>query len=95
MAKRTKSAVTLNSLDAKLNRVIDRMDDLATKDDIRALDKRITTLEETTRKLVDSVEKLVKLVTDLQMEYAAIKMQLTRYDRWFKQIAEKTGIDLK
>lgn len=81
-----------DELNSKLDRVIDAM---ATKDDIQRLDGRIEKLESSVNELTQSIERLVKLITDLQTEYAAIKMQMDRYDRWFKEIADKVGIQLK
>ena len=52
MAKHAKPS--LNTLDAKLDHVIDAM---ATKDDIRDLGERVSTLEETVQTLVKSIYK--------------------------------------
>jgi len=81
-----------DELNAKLDRVIDAM---ATKEEVQNLQNEVGGLREEVRKLTTAVENLVKLVTALQTEYAAIKMQMLRYDRWFKEIAEKVGIQLK
>lgn len=41
------------------------------------------------------VKKKKATKDDLLLEYAAIKTQLARHERWFKELAGKTGIELK
>jgi hypothetical protein len=36
-----------------------------------------------------------KAIDDLKMEYAAVKLQLDRHDRWIRELAEKVGVELK
>jgi iron uptake system EfeUOB component EfeO/EfeM len=85
----------INELDEKVNRVINVMvtvDEFETfKSEVRS---DIADLKETINHLAASMDKLLKVLTDLQVEYAAIKIQMTRYDRWFKELAEKVGLEL-
>lgn len=85
-----------DELNSKLDRVIDAM---VTKDEFEAfrmeVRTEITDLKESVHNLTTAIDKLVKAFSDLQLEYASIKMQMTRYDRWFKEIAEKVGIELR
>lgn len=52
-------------------------------------------LREMVQVLVVSVDKLVKAVSDLKTEYAAITNQVGRHEKWFQQIAEKLGMKLE
>jgi CRISPR/Cas system CMR-associated protein Cmr5 small subunit len=85
-----------DELNAKLDRVIDAM---VTKGEFEEFRSEVLSdtadLKETINHLATSMDKLLKVLTDLQVEYAAIKMQMTRYDRWFKELAEKVGLELK
>jgi len=67
---------------------------LASKEDINEVKKDIRDLKEITRSLLNSVDKLVKAVRDLNTEYAAIINQINRHEKWFQQIAEKIGLKL-
>lgn len=53
----------------------------ATKDDVKELRQDIDGLREMVQSLVISVDKLVKAVSDLKMEYAAVSHQLTRHEK--------------
>lgn len=52
-------------------------------------------LRESIQALTVSVDKLVKAVSDLKTEYAAITNQVNRHEKWFQQIAEKLGMKLE
>lgn len=67
---------------------------LATKDDVQRIEERLTDVEKSLRSLSVSVEKFVKIVSDLKEEHAAISVQLTRHERWIKELAKKSGISL-
>jgi len=67
----------------------------ATKEDIRDLKQDIAGLREAVQALTISVDKLVKAVEDLRLEYTAIIAQINRHEKWIKQIAEKLGIKLE
>lgn len=87
-----KSLVTLESLDAKLDRVIDAM---VTRQEFDTLTNRVQAIEQTLHQVLLSIDKLAKSVDDLLLEYASIKVQLDRHERWFKEIAKKTGVELR
>lgn len=100
-AARKKSArrsgeVTLASLEAKLDSVIDAM---ATRQEFQTykaeVNERLDRIEKNIERLVTAIDALSKKVEALTVEYHVINRQMDRYDRWFKEIAEKTGIELK
>jgi len=68
---------------------------LATKEDVRELKTEVSELSGTMRELATSVEKLAGVVDDLHQEYAAIKTQLDRHERWIKELAKKSGTHLE
>ncbi len=68
---------------------------LATRDDISRIEERLSHLEKSLHTLSVSVDRFVKVVTDLQQEHAAINMQLTRHEEWIKEIARKAGVSLR
>lgn len=65
------------------------------KEDFHRVEERLTNVESSLRSLTVSVEKFVKVAADLREENAAISVQLTRHERWFKELAKKTGISLE
>lgn len=68
---------------------------VATKEDIRHLDERISSLEENLNRFVTASEKFTGAFQDLKLEYAAVSTQLSRHEEWIKQIAEKSGVKLE
>lgn len=68
---------------------------LATKEDIKELRQDVDGLRETVQALAISVDGLVKAVTDLNTEYASVKNQLNRHEKWLQQVAEKLDIKLE
>lgn len=66
----------------------------ATKQDIQELRTDIAHLRELVQSLVVATDKMAKSIEILVVEYKAISKQLTRHDRWIKQIAEKVGLNL-
>jgi len=67
---------------------------LATKEDVKEMKQDITDLRELVQGLIVSTDNLVKSISDLGTEYVAISNQLTRHEKWIKQIAEKMGMRL-
>ena len=63
--------------------------------EFREVRSEIATLRETVQALSVSVDKLVKVITDLREEYAAIKVQLDRHERWIQELAKKSGVALR
>ncbi|MBX4210558.1 hypothetical protein KW783_01145 [Candidatus Parcubacteria bacterium] len=55
----------------------------------------ISGLKESVESLVNSIDGLAKVIDDLRLEYAAIKTQLDKHERWIKEIASKAGVKLK
>ena len=86
----------LRAIDAKLDRVIDTM---VTQHEFNLFKKEVSErferIERNIEQLTIAVDKLTKSVESIMLEYAVIQTQLERYDRWFKEIAKKVGIELK
>ena len=91
----SKADIGFREIDAKLDRVINAM---ATTENVKRIETRIDALEEKfDRRFHDvmvALDGLVKVVTDMQREYAAISAKLARYEEWFKILAKKTGVKL-
>jgi len=86
------SNVGFKELDAKLDRVIDA---LLTEEDVRKIVREETAdLRKSVQDLVKGIDRLVTEFEKLRLEYASIVVQLSRHERWFKQVAEKTGLKL-
>ena len=64
----------------------------ATKEDIRQMREDIADIRKIQRDILLSLDSIATTIAKLDLEYAAISVKLSRYERWFKQIAEKTGI---
>ena len=67
---------------------------LASKKDVEEIKSDLGDLRELVQGLVVSNDSIAKSIGDLSLEYAAISSQLSRHDRWIKQIAEKVGLHL-
>jgi cell division protein FtsL len=67
---------------------------MATKSDVLEVKKDVEGLRESIQGMMVSVDNLAKVISDLRLEYAAISTQLSRHDRWIRQIAEKVGLNL-
>ena len=67
---------------------------LASKKDVEEIKSDLGDLKELVQGLIVSSDSLAKTISDLTLEYAAISTQLSRHDRWIKQIAEKVGLTL-
>ncbi len=66
----------------------------ATKKDVEEIRSDIADMKELLQGLLVSTDAIAKSIGELKMEYAAISTQLTRHERWIKQIAEKVGLNL-
>lgn len=84
-----------DAIDAKLDRVIDTVTFLPTRAEFSKLTDRVSRIEETLEKVLTSIDKLTKSVQDIVLENAVMRQQFARYDRWFKEISERLGIELK
>lgn len=68
---------------------------MAKKSDVEEIKSDLGDLKELVQALIVSSDSIAKSISDLTMEYAAISSQLSRHDRWIKQIAEKVGLSLQ
>lgn len=88
-----KKEVGFSELNDKLDRVIDAM---LTKEDVRKIvQEELQEIQKVQRDILQSLDSLATTIAKLQIEYASIVMQLSRHERWFKQIADKTGLSLE
>ena len=67
---------------------------LASKKDVEEIKSDLSDLKELVQGLIVASDSIAKSIADLTLEYAAISIQLSRHDRWIKQIAEKVGLKL-
>jgi len=67
---------------------------LASKKDVEEIRSDLGDLKELVQGLIVSSDSIAKSISDLRLEYAAISTQLSRHERWIKQIAEKVGLNL-
>lgn len=67
---------------------------MAKESDLLEIKKDVEGLRESIQSMTVAVDGLAKVISDLRLEYAAISTQLSRHDRWIKQIAEKVGLNL-
>lgn len=61
---------------------------------LNSIDDHLTVLEEKQDRVIDILDKMVGRLEALHQEYLVLKERDTRYERWFKEIAEKVGITL-
>ena len=66
----------------------------STKQDVKEIKSDLSDLKELVQGLFVATDAIAKSIGELKMEYAAISTQLTRHERWIKQIAEKVGLNL-
>ena len=73
----------------------DRMSKLfATKKDLQEVRIELKDMKELLQGLLVAADSIAKSIGELKLEYAAISTQLSRHDRWIKQIADKVGVHL-
>jgi hypothetical protein len=60
----------------------------AKQKDLDALKERVDTL-------IDSIDRLAKLITDYHQEQMAIKAKMDIHEKWIFQLAEKLGLKLQ
>lgn len=68
---------------------------MATKSELKEVKEEVIGLRESVQGLLVAVDKLAKVISDLNLEYAAITHQLRRHEEWIKQIAKKSGVSLQ
>ena len=86
-----KTNVSLASLDKKLDRVIDV---LVTKADTKRVDELERKMDKRFQEVMTAIDRLAKAMSDLTMEYAAVKIQLARHEEWIQLLAKKSGVKL-
>jgi archaellum component FlaC len=87
-----KGTLGFEEISAKLDRVIDGM---VTHEDLNQLEERLEAkIDKRIGEVIESIDNLVKAVSDLTMEYSAVKMQLSRHEEWIKLLAKKSGVQL-
>jgi hypothetical protein len=79
-------------LDDKIDRIISAM---VTKDELRSLEERLAEIERTNQHIAIATDGMVGTYDTLYTEYAAIKHQLSRHDRWFEELSKRTGAKLE
>ena len=67
---------------------------LASKQELNEVKNNTEELKELVQGLIISNDSIAKSISDLTLEYAAIKHQINRHEEWIKQIAEKVGLKL-
>ena len=68
---------------------------VATKEDIRHIEERLSALEENLNRFVTASEKFTGAFHDLNLEYTAVSTQLSRHEEWIKKLAAKAGVTLE
>ena len=68
---------------------------MATKVKLQEVKEEISSLRESLQGLTVAVDSLAKVISDLRLEYVAMKMQLNRHEEWIRKIAKKAGISLE
>ena len=68
---------------------------VATKQEVAEIRGDVKAIRELTGQVLTGLDGIAKAIDDLKMEYAAVKLQLDRHDRWIKEMAEKVGLPLK
>ena len=68
---------------------------VATRQEVQEIRDDVKTIREQMGDVLAGLDGIAKAIEDLKMEYAAVKMQLDRHDRWIRAVAEKVGIQLK
>ena len=81
--------------DKDIEKLVTRFSEVfATKSDIHEITERLDRIEVTVAGLVTAVDGLVSRVEMLNQEYLVLKERDSRYERWFKEIADKVGVTL-
>lgn len=62
--------------------------------DIRDLKTDVADLKDAMRAVQKSIDHLATTVDTLLLEYASIKTQQDRHERWFRQLAAHVGVEL-
>jgi hypothetical protein len=88
--------ITDKDIEKIADKVIDKqLGIFATKKDLQELREEVHEIRETMQALLTAVDRLVKPLEDLRVEYAAVAMNLDRHEKWIKQLAQKMGVTLE
>lgn len=77
--------------DKDINRIIAVV---ATRQDVRDLGGRIEKLEDTQKRVLSALDRLATAIEKQNLEYAGISMQLSRHERWIREIAKQAKVKL-
>ena len=95
VVKKSLSASEFDVLNEKLDFLIQRVamasELAAVKKEIREMEKK---WEERFKLILEAMDKQSKAMSDIQMIYSGVHMQLSRHEEWIKLIAEKNKIKL-
>lgn len=67
---------------------------LATKQDVKEIREDVAASREFLQGLLVATDKMATSMGVMGAEYAAVSTQLTRHEKWIKQLSEKAGIQL-
>lgn len=59
------------------------------------LEERVDKLEEGQARLIDTLDRFLKRLDDIEADNTARDAQLARLERWIEQVARKTGVKLE
>lgn len=66
----------------------------STKEDVKEIRQDISDLRELIQGLLIATDKMATNIGIMTAEYGAITTQLTRHEKWIKEISEKVGVHL-
>ena len=79
--------------DKDLNRIVALV---ATKDEVRQIVRdELEPMQETLLRILIALDRLATAIEKLNIEYAAISEQLSRHERWIRQIAKQAKVKLE
>lgn len=67
---------------------------LVLHEDVKELKEEMKAFRETVQALSVSIDNLVKGVEDLKQEYSLVVSQISKHEKWIRQIAERVGVQL-
>lgn len=88
----TKKRAGFDEVNDKLDRVIDAM---VTHEDLKQLEERLALkIDKRIGEVMTAIDRLAKAVSDLALEYADVKSQLSRHEEWIHLLAKKAKVKL-
>lgn len=75
---------------------IDRMMEVfPTKEDVRTIvQEELAPMREIQQRILQALDRLATAIEKLNIEYAAMTEQLSRHERWIREIAKKSKVSL-